>query len=452
MIEATAADPAGRGRRRHARQHRPRRDVGRGPHRQRQRDLRRDARCRRSRGVDAFAGPISNEGDGVMTDQGRRWSTTGSAETYDRVRREYGGASTAPIRGRDPGPDPRSPSGEAEHRAHGRATLDHAGEDPATYQGAQEPRARPAPGRGRRDRPVGGHGLGGDRPGRCRARPHLRRQHGGRAGQAAGSCGARSPGRCHGGGRRFDQRRNAVGRGSPPRSSASSSSSTARHGPLRRRYARGGARPGPTAGATPRAAVHGPDRLRGPLLAHPRDGASPREAAGGHGDDGPDGGPDRGGRHPCPILSAGGTATWDWTAADPRITEIQAGSYVVMDVFHGAMVGDFGRTVSSSRPRSSAGDRTAWSSTPATSRSAHRHSRGSSATTSSTTGSTRSTASSSQTDRPPFAVGDAVELVPGYAPATVNWYDAFHVVEDDVVVDIWPVIPRGPGHHGLIAG
>jgi hypothetical protein len=22
-------------------------------------------------------------------------------------------------------------------------------------------------------------------------------------------------------------------------------------------------------------------------------------------------------------------------------------------------------------------------------------------------------------------------------------------VQDDVVVDIWPIIPRGPGHHGL---
>jgi hypothetical protein len=31
----------------------------------------------------------------------------------------------------------------------------------------------------------------------------------------------------------------------------------------------------------------------------------------------------------------------------------------------------------------------------------------------------------------------------------VNWYDAYHVVRDDTVVDIWPVLPRGPGHHGL---
>jgi D-serine deaminase-like pyridoxal phosphate-dependent protein len=47
-------------------------------------------------------------------------------------------------------------------------------------------------------------------------------------------------------------------------------------------------------------------------------------------------------------------------------------------------------------------------------------------------------------------VGDVVELVPGYTPGTVNWYDAYHVVEGDRVVDIWPVIPRGPGHIGLL--
>jgi D-serine deaminase-like pyridoxal phosphate-dependent protein len=48
-----------------------------------------------------------------------------------------------------------------------------------------------------------------------------------------------------------------------------------------------------------------------------------------------------------------------------------------------------------------------------------------------------------------LVVGDMARLLPGYAPSTVNMYDAYHVVEDGVVVDIWPVIPRGPGHHGL---
>ena len=50
---------------------------------------------------------------------------------------------------------------------------------------------------------------------------------------------------------------------------------------------------------------------------------------------------------------------------------------------------------------------------------------------------------------PTRSVGDRVRLVPGYAPATVNLYDAYHVVADDVVVDVWPITPRGPGHGGF---
>ena len=49
-------------------------------------------------------------------------------------------------------------------------------------------------------------------------------------------------------------------------------------------------------------------------------------------------------------------------------------------------------------------------------------------------------------DRCRLTFGDTVELTPGYAPTTVNLYDAYHVVEKDVVVDIWPIIPRGAGH------
>ena len=154
---------------------------------------------------------------------------------------------------------------------------------------------------------------------------------------------------------------------------------------------------------------------------------------------------------PCPILSAGGTATWDWTAADRRITEIQAGSYVVMDVFHGSMVGDFenslfvASTVISRRPDRivlDAGNKSIGA--PGLARIVghdlvnHRFDEEHGIFVADA--GTR------------LAVGDVVELVPGYAPATVNWYDAFHVVEDDVVIDIWPVIPRGPGHHGLVVG
>ncbi len=35
------------------------------------------------------------------------------------------------------------------------------------------------------------------------------------------------------------------------------------------------------------------------------------------------------------------------------------------------------------------------------------------------------------------------------AGGTVNLYDVYHIVEQGIVVDIWPIIPRGPGHGGL---
>jgi D-serine deaminase-like pyridoxal phosphate-dependent protein len=152
---------------------------------------------------------------------------------------------------------------------------------------------------------------------------------------------------------------------------------------------------------------------------------------------------------PCPIVSAGGTATWDWTGSYSGVTESQAGSYVVMDHFHGAMVGDFEHAVFVaatviSRPGGrlivDAGSKSVGAPNLATIvghdlpnfRFDEEHG------IFDATGGTQ------------LRIGDVVELVPGYAPATVNWYDAYHVVEDDHVVDIWPVIPRGPGHGGLL--
>jgi D-serine deaminase-like pyridoxal phosphate-dependent protein len=46
---------------------------------------------------------------------------------------------------------------------------------------------------------------------------------------------------------------------------------------------------------------------------------------------------------------------------------------------------------------------------------------------------------------PPLDLGDRAEVMAGYGPTTVNLHDVFHVVEDGVVTDIWPVNPRGAG-------
>jgi D-serine deaminase-like pyridoxal phosphate-dependent protein len=50
---------------------------------------------------------------------------------------------------------------------------------------------------------------------------------------------------------------------------------------------------------------------------------------------------------------------------------------------------------------------------------------------------------------PDPTVGTYLQLVPGYSPTTIASFDVFHVLEDDRVVEIWPIIPRGPGHGGL---
>ena len=53
----------------------------------------------------------------------------------------------------------------------------------------------------------------------------------------------------------------------------------------------------------------------------------------------------------CEVVSAGGTGTYDITGADPRVTEIQAGSYVFMDNFHGDLVPGFSTCADRARHR-----------------------------------------------------------------------------------------------------
>ena len=151
---------------------------------------------------------------------------------------------------------------------------------------------------------------------------------------------------------------------------------------------------------------------------------------------------------PCKIRSAGGIATWRWTAAYPGLTEIQAGTYVVMDNFHGKMAPGFEHSLTiqatvisrqSGKVIVDAGNKSVADPADVTIvghdlevfRFDEEH------------GIFSAPGGSS------LRVGDGVAMVPGYSPSTVNWYDAYHVLRDDVVADIWPIVPRGPGHHGL---
>jgi D-serine deaminase-like pyridoxal phosphate-dependent protein len=156
---------------------------------------------------------------------------------------------------------------------------------------------------------------------------------------------------------------------------------------------------------------------------------------------------------PSEVVSMGGTGTYDITGADPRVTEIQAGSYVFMDMFHGNLVPGFSRALTvlsgvlarhGSTIVLDAGRKAigidyvlpVMASYPFFQARffAEEH------------------ALFDVDARCDLKLGDTVELVPGYAPTTVNLHDAYHVVEGGVVTDIWPVFPRGGGHLGMLFG
>jgi D-serine deaminase-like pyridoxal phosphate-dependent protein len=150
---------------------------------------------------------------------------------------------------------------------------------------------------------------------------------------------------------------------------------------------------------------------------------------------------------PSEVVSAGGTGTYYITGANPRITEVQAGSYTLMDCFHDNLVpGGFevaltvaatvisrhGATVVLDAGRTAVG--IDYVVPPMVGY---------------PDGQIRYYAEEHALfdfpGPPPIDLGDRVEVLAGYGPTTVNLHDVFHVVEDGVVTDIWPVDPRGPG-------
>jgi D-serine deaminase-like pyridoxal phosphate-dependent protein len=148
------------------------------------------------------------------------------------------------------------------------------------------------------------------------------------------------------------------------------------------------------------------------------------------------------------IVAAGGLGTWDITGANPRITEIHAGSYIFMDAFHRNLVPGFevaltvlatvisrtGDLAILDCGRKSIGiDRTLPEVVGEGAKIKFEH--GEHFVHEEHTALDLEPASS-------LRVGDPVELMPGYAPTTVNLYDLYYVVEDDTIIDVWPILGR----------
>ena len=148
------------------------------------------------------------------------------------------------------------------------------------------------------------------------------------------------------------------------------------------------------------------------------------------------------------VVAAGGLGTWDITGANPRITEIHAGSYVFSDAFHRNLVPGFepaltvlatviarhGDVAIADCGRKSIGiDRTPPEVLDGQGSVRFEH------------GEHFVHEEHTAIDLAPgstVGVGDRIELMPGYAPTTVNHYDLYYVVADDRIVDVWPILAR----------
>ena len=148
------------------------------------------------------------------------------------------------------------------------------------------------------------------------------------------------------------------------------------------------------------------------------------------------------------IVAAGGLGTWDITGANPRITEIHAGSYVFTDAFHRTLVPGFDVALTVlATIISRTGDMVVID--------VGRKAIGIDRTPPEVVGDQgeirieygehfihEEHIALELVAGSPLGIGDRVELMPGYGPTTVNLYDFYYVADGDRIVDVWPIHAR----------
>jgi len=151
---------------------------------------------------------------------------------------------------------------------------------------------------------------------------------------------------------------------------------------------------------------------------------------------------------PCQIVSAAGTGTWGTTSRYPGVTEIQPGSYATMDGHHRGLDPRFG-----------------WAVTVLASVISRRPDRIVTDVGSKTVGASHGVLKGWDLEKyrfdeehsifladetVPLTTGDKVEILCNYTPFAISYFEAYHVLEGGKVVDIWPVMPRGPEARWLL--
>jgi D-serine deaminase-like pyridoxal phosphate-dependent protein len=145
---------------------------------------------------------------------------------------------------------------------------------------------------------------------------------------------------------------------------------------------------------------------------------------------------------PIEIVSAGATGTYTITGAFPGITEVQAGSYVLMDRYHARFAPEFGFALHVIATAISVhGDLVVFD--------AGRKALGSDFGPPASPDA-RGTFGFIHEEHvgyryagdAPYRVGDRAAFVPDYAPTTVNLFGRIHVAERGRVVNVWRVLAR----------
>jgi D-serine deaminase-like pyridoxal phosphate-dependent protein len=145
------------------------------------------------------------------------------------------------------------------------------------------------------------------------------------------------------------------------------------------------------------------------------------------------------------IVSAGGTNTHDMTGLHPCVTELQAGTYAVMDTGYRAFAPRFRPSLTLVATVISRTDGTAVLDcgtktvsvdvTPPTIPAA--------------AGRVREVHEEHLLVDPAgpgsLPLGERVQVGVGYSGGTVNLHNAYVVVEDGAIVDVWPIVARGSG-------
>jgi 3-hydroxy-D-aspartate aldolase len=152
---------------------------------------------------------------------------------------------------------------------------------------------------------------------------------------------------------------------------------------------------------------------------------------------------------PCEVVSSGGTGTYDISGRVDGVTEIQAGSYALMDTDYGSVGVPFeqafvvlGTIVSRPTRERCVADCGHKSMTKDHGHPSVRGVEGATVTALNDEHAVIAIPASCT-----LSIGHRVQLIPSHTDPTVNLHDAFYAVEGERVVDVWPIAGRGYAEH-----